>query len=114
MIICGDREWNDLETMALILDKFPRHIKIVHGDCRGADKMAALVCQELGFTDIVPYPAQWDKYQRAAGPIRNREMYKKEQPQLVIAFHKNIDESTGTKDMLNVASSDGCPTIIFK
>lgn len=116
MIVCGDREWNDLETMVKVLDRFPRTITVYHGDCRGADKMAGLVLKELGWPDdkIIAMPADWVKYKKGAGPVRNRAMYKAAQPQLVIAFHKNINESKGTKDMLNVAGADSCPTIVFK
>jgi hypothetical protein len=53
------------------------------------------------------YPAQWHKYGRAAGPIRNQQMLAEGKPDLVLAFHDDIDGSRGTKDMVNRARRAG-------
>jgi len=51
-------------------------------------------------------------YGKAAGPIRNREMFKK-RPDLVVGFHENIFQSKGTKDMISVARHDGTPYLVI-
>jgi len=53
-------------------------------------------------------PADWEKYGKASGPIRNRKMFKLGQPDLVLAFHNDIYKSKGTNDMVfNVARPAG-------
>lgn len=47
---------------------------IVHGGCRGTDAFCECVARcEFG-ADTEKHSADWDRYGRAAGPIRNREM----------------------------------------
>ena len=101
ILCCGDRNWNDLDTVLEILVTFSKEAIIIHGDCRGADRTCGAIANELGFT-VKAFPADWDKYGKSAGPIRNREMIK-EMPDEVIAFHDSIETPKGTKDMLNVA-----------
>lgn len=50
-----------------------KDVVLVHGNARGADKMAAKIAEELGWTPE-PHDADWKKYKNAAGPIRNQEM----------------------------------------
>ena len=77
ILVTGSRHWDDEESMrvffTLFADKFPGKHTLVHGDARGADKMAARIAEELGW---VPedHPADWKRYKGAAGPIRNSEM----------------------------------------
>lgn len=113
VLICGDRNWNDSDTMISEMMSLPPECDtIIHGDARGADKMAGIIGEELGY-HVIAVPADWNKYHRAAGPIRNRAMYNEHKPDLVIAFHNNIEESKGTKDMVNYAKSKGCPVKII-
>ena len=42
-------------------------------------------------------PADWKKYGKSAGPIRNREMLKMD-PDIVLIFHDDPKNSKGTKD----------------
>jgi hypothetical protein len=56
---------------------------------------------------VVEYPANWRRFRRAAGIIRNAEMLEKGQPDLVLAFHVNLAESRGTRDMVERALAAG-------
>jgi hypothetical protein len=42
ILVCGDRNWNNAEAMCreLMFLSTRGDITIIHGDCRGADKMA--------------------------------------------------------------------------
>lgn len=80
----------------------PTDIKIVSGAASGADK-AALDWAALNLAPWSDYPADWEKYGRAAGFIRNQEMLNKEQPNLVIAFPGH----RGTADMIRRAKKAG-------
>lgn len=112
ILICGDRFWDDSGTIiATLHNKFPEggvgHT-VIHGACKGADRQAGAVAKGLGFA-VIPYPADWDKYGKAAGPIRNRVMLDTG-PNLVIAFHNSIETSKGTKDCVEEAQRRGIPT----
>ena len=58
---------------------------------------------------MVGVPANWVKYGRAAGPIRNRRMLELVPPDLVVAFHDDLESSRGTKDMVIAARQAEIP-----
>lgn len=108
VLICGDREWSDktliknaLQAIMLQHDS----ITVIHGAARGADSLAGQCAKELGLT-VEEYPADWKTYGKSAGPIRNRQMIN-QQPDEVWAYHDNLRESKGTKDMVRVARQLG-------
>lgn len=109
ILCCGDRNWTDIDTIRRTLELPPGTI-IVHGDARGADRLSGVVAREREF-EVRAYPADWNKHGKAAGPIRNREMFNTEKPELVIAFHDDLANSKGTKDMVKYAESKGCPVM---
>lgn len=106
VLVCGDREWTDSRLIKKRLSKFPSNTIIMHGDCRGADKLADEVAQYFGFARVI-CPANWERFGRAAGPIRNRMMVEKLHPDLVLAFHADLDESRGAKDTVARARKAG-------
>ncbi len=111
VLICGDREWQDSKTIADRIKHLPPGTKVIHGACRGVDRIAGNAAFNLGL-GVVQYPAQWKKYGRAAGPIRNKRMLD-EKPDLVIVFHTNLARSKGTKNMMTLAVDAGIPIEII-
>lgn len=104
ILCCGDRWWTDKKLIHDVLAQLSDDTVIIHGDCRGADRIAAMVGQELGL-EIVAYPAKWDRYGRGAGPIRNQQMLTDGRPDKVYAFHDNLEKSKGTRDMIERANT---------
>jgi len=105
VIVCGDRKWKDRKRLFSVLTDLhntigPFHL-IIEGEADGADKMSAEWANKWG-VPVSQHPAEWDKYGRKAGPIRNNEMLKN-YPDKVIAFHNDIGNSKGTRDMINKA-----------
>jgi len=84
---------------------------LFHGDCAGADILAESVGRRIGM-HIVAFKANWNYYKKAAGPIRNRLMVTFS-PDLVLAFHDDIDSSKGTKDMVNQAKAKCVKVLLF-
>ena len=78
----------------------------MHGGARGADSIAGEEAKEFGLT-VLAFSADWRRYGRAAGPIRNLQMLEEGKPDLVIAFHADLDHSKGTKDMVEQARKAG-------
>ncbi len=112
ILVCGGREWPLTEPIRRILKQYPKGTVLIHGACRGADLMAAEVGKELGFI-IEPYPADWRRYGRGAGPIRNKQMLVEGKPDIIYAFHEDITKSVGTKNMLLQADAVGVCYQIF-
>ena len=108
VLVTGDREWDDIETVVAALEQLPRDTIVVHGACRGADSICAVVAEELGMPKPRGYPADWDKFKKAAGPIRNQQMLDSEHREsepidLCLAFHNDFENSKGTRDMVTRA-----------
>lgn len=112
VLVCGNRDWDKYSSIYHALYGMPKDTIIINGDCKGADRLSTKAANDLGL-EVRKYPANWDKYGKAAGPIRNQEMINKEHPDLVIAFHENIAESKGTKDMCKRAKENGIPVILI-
>ena len=112
VLVCGDRNWTDRLALESALDVIHAQTPfscVIEGEARGADSLARLWAESRGVL-VRKYPALWETYGRAAGPIRNKQMLTDGQPELVIAFHKDIGSSKGTRNMLKQASDAGIPT----
>ncbi len=118
IIICGGRHFDDYRTLEAEVNKkleedgiLPTEVEIVSGHCQGADMLGERYAKEYGCSLRV-YPADWTKYGRAAGPIRNKQMVDYIVPfenRLVIAF---VNENThGTKNTISQAKKLSIPVI---
>lgn len=108
VLICGDRNWTDRETIEEYIKALPPNSVIIHGNCRGVDTIANEMAIKHGHL-VNDFSAQWGIYGAAAGPIRNGEMLKYGNPELVVAFHDDLKHSKGTKDMIRQAKEVGIP-----
>lgn len=106
ILVCGSREGVPLEVVAKELSQFPPQTILVQGGCRGVDQMAAAIAKELDF-QVKTYPANWEVHGKLAGPIRNRDMYDLEKPDLTIGFCDRLENTKGTKHMIEYARSQG-------
>ena len=110
LLVTGDRNWHDYK---LIKDALAGKEECVcHGGASGADALAGEACRERGYKPTVFY-AQWRRYGRSAGPIRNREMLLEFKPTMVYAFHDDLENSKGTKDMVRIALKANVRVIHF-
>lgn len=101
VVIAGTRNYSDYEMAK-------RHINdclvmgedtvIVSGGCNGADKLGERYAEEHDLL-IERHPANWQKYGKRAGIVRNKEMA--ETADLVICFWDG--KSKGTKHMIECA-----------
>ena len=74
--------------------------ELISGACpTGVDVLGEKWAKENGIK-IIRYPANWDKYGRAAGPIRNEQM--SEIAEALIAIWDG--KSPGTKNMISNAT----------
>jgi hypothetical protein len=115
VLVCGDRKWQDWDYLREILNKF--HAKtpitcIIEGEASGADIMARQWAEAKGIK-VRKFKARWDEFGRFAGPKRNQEMIDFGKPEIVLAFHKNLTQSKGTRHMLNLARIHDIPRRIY-
>lgn len=111
ILVCGDRDWKDRRLIELTLFelKLPAfQITIVEGGARGADTIARQIAIKHGIF-VIEVKADWATYGKAAGSIRNQKMLDDHHPDYVLAFHDDIANSKGTKDMIERAIVAGIP-----
>ena len=106
VLVCGSRKWTDYAVIERRMKALPPWTVIIEGEARGVDKAARLIAKHLGL-EVVPFPADWDKYGKAAGPIRNQQMLDEGKPDLVLAYP--MPGSVGTQDMIARAKKAGIP-----
>jgi hypothetical protein len=111
VLVCGSREWDDESLVLQRLSEIPHGSTVIHGDCRGADKIAGRAAKMFNL-EVIAVPADWS-LGKSAGPIRNRKMLDMK-PDLVIAFHDSIASSLGTRDCVMEAKERGIPVQIIR
>ena len=77
-LVVGSRSFENYELMERTLDnllKNHRDIEIVSGGAYGADALAERYAKEKGY-ELKVFKADWKKYGKRAGIIRNEEMQK--------------------------------------
>jgi hypothetical protein len=109
LLVCGGRDFNDMAAAFPVIDRL--HATdgiscIIQGGASGADYIAA---RWAFMRDVLAeeYCADWNKYGRAAGPIRNGQMITEGKPDLVLAF----PGGRGTQDMKRRAIAAGIRVI---
>lgn len=110
LLVCGGRDFSNTEWAYSILDELHRKNNIdviIEGDARGADRIAGYWAQRNRI-DNLKFPADWNKYGKSAGSIRNTKMLKEGKPDLVLAF----PGGRGTANMIGQAQRAGVPVLI--
>ena len=110
VLVTGGRDYADkltvFDCLVKLNEQFERLI-VIHGDAQGADMLAHDVCKEVGI-EQVRVPATWNKYIKAAGPIRNKLMLDLfPATDLIMAF----PGGTGTANMKSQAEKLGIPVM---
>lgn len=98
IIIAGSRNFNNYNLLKNTLVPFiaENNVKeIVSGGARGADKLGALLGEQMHIPVKIFYP-DWEGYSKAAGIIRNHQMG--DYADYLIAFWDG--QSRGTRDMI--------------
>lgn len=101
LIIAGSRDFNDyflLKTKLTSILQNTTNVEIVSGGCRGADKLGENFAEEMGYS-VVTFPADWNKYGKQAGYVRNKQMA--EYATHCVCFWDGV--SKGTKLMIELA-----------
>ena len=102
LLIAGSREFADLELVKDYVKRLPLDTILINGRARGVDNVARnqAMFQQLVVLDR---PANWEKYGKSAGIIRNHEMV--DEADEVVVFWNG--KSNGTRDVIEYAKSKG-------
>lgn len=123
IIIAGSRSFDNYDKLCKEVDEFismqmffaglgaykSKEVEIVSGGARSADKLGERYAKEHNLR-LKIFPADWDKYGKRAGYIRNEEMAK--YANCLIAFWDG--QSKGTAHMIDLAPKYDLMTAIIK
>lgn len=104
VIIAGSRDFDNYPMLAETMDYMLSNVKdnaeivVVCGKARGADTLGERYAQERGY-QVDYYPADWNRYGKRAGYLRNEEMARN--ADALVAFWDGV--SRGTKNMIDIA-----------
>lgn len=115
VLICGGRNYRDydeadilvreaLATIPLIAPE-KHEVVFITGCATGADEIPIRMYEgeEDEWGGLLKFPADWDRYGKKAGILRNQQMIDEGKPDLVIAF----PGGKGTADMIKRAYRHG-------
>lgn len=111
VLICGSRNWTDVIVIRELIDTLAKDTIVITGGALGADTIAEH-CARQAELQIEIYRADWQRYGRAAGMIRNRLMLEIGKPDCVYAFQ--INGSRGTENMVTIARKAGVPVKVVR
>jgi len=109
VLVCGARDYTNESKINEELDalfKAYGPFILIEGEAKGADTLAKRWGNtHLPSMNMLPFPAQWSRFGRGAGPIRNIQMLEQGKPDLVLAFGGK--KGTGTNHMVRIAKKAG-------
>jgi YspA, cpYpsA-related SLOG family len=107
VLCCGSRYYSDYEKVVACLRSMDISL-VISGGCRGADTLSVAVAKYYGIP-FLEFPANWNKFGKSAGIIRNQKMLDEGKPDFVLAFHSDLQNGKGTLDMLRQVQKAGIP-----
>jgi phosphoribosylformylglycinamidine (FGAM) synthase-like amidotransferase family enzyme len=111
VLVTGGRGFSNRTLLFASLDSLHADhafTMIIHGGASGADRLAG----EWAASRCIPvevHPAGWQRYGRAAGPIRNQRMIDRK-PDMVVAF----PGGRGTADMVRRVRQAGIELVVVE
>ncbi|PZM82128.1 DUF2493 domain-containing protein [Candidatus Gracilibacteria bacterium] len=109
VIIAGPRDFKNESFIHMKLDELSKKIEIsevIHGLATGVDTFAGRWANKNNMP-VLEFPAEWDKYGKRAGYIRNKQM--SEVGDYLIAFYGG---SKGTGMMIEIMKKLNKPVTI--
>ena len=115
VVISGSRTFTDREVVERVIDRLiERQDFIIVGDApHGVDRMVMEYCyhREDDLYDWQVFPADWEKYGKRAGHLRNEWMI--HDADALIAIFAPGEPTPGTSNALEQARKKGIPTAMY-
>ena len=110
LAVIGSREFSDIKLLHDVLLPYVFTVTlVVSGGARGADKLGEEWAKKYGIDTLI-FPADWDKYGKAAGFMRNEDIIMNADQ--VIAFWDYV--SRGTQHSISLCERYNKPYRIIK
>ena len=106
--IVGSRDYPSPSLVRAFVNTLPDDTIIISGGARGVDTVAEQAAR-YRHLKVEIYPAEWDKWGRSAGMMRNGKIINA--ADRVVAFWDGI--SKGTADSIRKARAAGKPVTVF-
>lgn len=109
VLICGGRDFDNMNAVSRAMRTVQERYGVtcvIQGGARGADYLGKLWAEREGIP-VFECRANWNRYGKRAGPVRNGWMIEHGKPDLVVAF----PGGAGTDNML--AQAAAAELIIF-
>lgn len=101
VLVTGSRDWNNKDIIQKAIEEVEEKLdapyKLIHGNCKGADKLTATFVKDRKGWKIQTFIADWEGDGKKAGPLRNKRMVD-EGPDFAIVLCNDLKTSKGTKD----------------
>ena len=111
ILVCGGRDFSDEKALRYAMNSVAagaEDVVIIHGGARGADSLAGAIAEKVG-VPVEVFPADWEKYGKRAGFLRNTQMLVEGKPDVVIA----APGGKGTAMMVDIARKAGVRVVEF-
>jgi len=117
IVVGGSREFTDktrvFEVMEDVLFQVERlglrSVTILSGEARGSDRLGEKYAEHRELR-LERFPADWDRYGKSAGVIRNKQMATK--ADMAVLFWDG--ESAGTKNMMEEMWAQRKPVVVVR
>lgn len=113
LLVCGGRNFYNKKLLFNKLNNINNNLGpfdvLIHGAASGADSLAGAWAKHVGIEEE-RFPADWGRFGKAAGMIRNQKMLDEGKPNLVVAFVGG----RGTADMIARAKKHNIEVIEIK
>ncbi len=110
LAIVGSREFSNYKYLEGLLTPIKESIEwIISGGARGADSLAERYAQNNKIPFLL-FPANWDRYGKQAGFMRNQQIVDEADHMIAIPS----PNSKGTRDSIRRAEIKGIPVEVFE
>ena len=112
VLVCGGRDYNDYDVLKCVMEKvmdcYSAEVKVViSGLAKGGDKLGERWAEENDI-EVEGYRAEWNKYGKRAGWLRNVRMADEGRPNIIVA----LPGGRGTKMMIDIGVDRKIDTIV--
>lgn len=112
VLVCGGRDYNDYDVLKCVMEKvmdcYSAEVKVViSGLAKGGDKLGEKWAEENNI-EVEGYRAEWNKYGKRAGWLRNVRMADEGRPNVIVA----LPGGRGTKMMIDIGVDRKIDTIV--
>lgn len=100
--VVGSRNYTRLDLVRMAIEVMHDNVTVVSGSAKGVDQYAEKIARSRGLA-VEIYPAEWEKFGKRAGFVRNEKMV--EVSDWVLAFWDGV--SKGTAHTIRIAAKAG-------